>query len=458
MRFMATEARILDQPIARLNERLSSGALRVAEIAEAVVERLGSDAGRDPYAWCDAEFVTRQAGMLDGWRGRGRAIGSLHGIPVAVSDTIDTAAIPTRNGTSIDEGRVPATDSAIMENLRKAGALLVGKTATSELRTGTSVRTLGGETQNGSGAVRVLTSSSATGAALAIRSGTVLGAIDVETDGTLIRQAAEGGVVGYKPSFGSISRRGVLSLSPSLDTPGVLARTVADAAMLADALFDADRGDGAMMAVPPARLIETARSEPPVKPLLGFVQTPAWDEAHGDIRDAFGELADHLGERCFAAELPAIFAECPIHFGRVLEAEMARGLAGVRSRADASLSAGLRATLDRGAAVRALDYLAARDWQGVLRAGVMTILDRCDAILTPAAAVPGGLAGETGGGGAFSRLWTFCGLPCVTLPLFADEAGRPMGAQLVGRFGEDARLLRTARWLENLVLNGDDAS
>ncbi len=458
---MTIDARILDQPVARLGDRLSSGALRVADIAGAVIERLGTDEGRAPYVWCEAEFVTRQASVLDGWRGRGRAIGPLHGIPIALADTIDTAAIPTRNGTPIDEGRVPEADSAIMDGLRKAGALLVGKTATSELRRGavgpTPVLMASETTASGGG--RIVEGSSFADAAAAIRNGTVLGVVDVETDGTLIRQAANAGVVGYKPSFGSISRRGVLALSPSLDTPGVMARSVEDAAMLADALFDTDRGDVAMIPVPPARLADSARTLPPVKPLLAFVRTPAWDEAHGDVQGALNELADHLDDRCFAVDLPPIFAEAPIHFERVIEAEMARSLAGRRTRAETSLSDGLRRTLDRGDAIRAADYLAAKDWQGVYRAGIMSIMDRCDAILTPSAAAPGGIGGLDGASGAaFSRLWTFCGLPCVTLPLFTDEDGRPMGAQLVGRFGEDARLLRTARWLETLILEGDTAS
>ena len=470
---MAIDPRILDQPIAPLKDRLSGGALRVGEIAAAVVKRLGAHEGRAPYVWCDAEFVTRQASVLDGWRGRGRAIGLLHGIPIALADTIDTAAIPTRNGTPIDEGRVPEADSAIMESLRKAGALLIGKTATSELRSGAIAPMGVEETSYGTAFLagtavangRSPGDGSASGkgstadAATAIRSGTIIGAVDIETDGTLIRQAADGGVVGFKPSFGSISRRGALSLSPSLDTPGVLARTVEDAAMLADALFDPDRGDGAMMPVPPARLAETARLEPPVKPLLAFVQTPAWDEAHTDVQAALDELAGHLGDRCFATDLPPIFDEGPIHFERVLEAEMSRCLAGYRSRAEVSLSDSLRATLDRGGDVRARDYLAAKDWQSVFYAGVTAIFGRCDAILTPAAAMPGGICGgDQESSPAFSRLWTFCGLPCVTLPLFADDGGRPMGAQLVGRFGEDARLLRTARWLETLTFTGETAA
>ena len=456
---MTIDARILDQPIALLNDQLSSGALRVAEIADAVMKRLRAEDGSGPYAWLDTAFVARQAGVLDGWRGRGRAIGSLHGIPIGLADTIDTAAIPTRNGTPIDEGRVPEADSVIMESLRKAGALLVGKTATSEFRSGAMRPTRNrGAFDRAAPEGFVHRTRPVGNAASAIRNGTILGAVDVETDGTLIRQAAEGGVVGYKPSLGSISRRGVLSLSSSLDTPGVLARTVEDAALLADALFDPDRGDSAMIPVPPARLTQTASTEPPVKPLFAFVRTAAWNEAHADVQAALEELADHLGDRCFQTELPPIFEEAPIHFQRVVEAEMARGLAGLRNRAEASLSDSLRSTLDRGNQIRAFDYLAAKDWQAVFRAGAMTILDRCDAILTPAAAVPGGLviAGKPGSG-ALSRLWTFCGLPCVSLPLFADADGRPMGAQLVGRFGEDARLLRTARWLERHILTGDTA-
>ncbi len=398
------------------------------------------------FAWFDAEFVRRQARILDEWRGRGRALGPLHGVPVAVADTIDTARVSTRNGTPADAGRVPEADAAIMERLRGAGALLIGKTETAELgyrhppRTHNPVNTA--HTPGGA----------SSGSAAAVGAGMVPLAVGVEGGGSVIGPGAYCGAVGYKPSFGSVPRRGTLALAPSLDSHGVFAADVESAAMLAEALFGYDAADPATSPAPHPRLLDAARSTPPVRPTFAFVRTPFWDQADDVMQAALEELAAHLAERCFQAELPAIFAECGIHFERVLEAEMARSFVGYGQRHGELLSESLRETLERGGAILARDYLAAKDWQSVYRAGIMAILDRCDAILTPATPGPAPEGLDNVGSPVFTRLWTFAGLPTITLPLLEAENGLPMGVQLVGRLGEDARLLRTAHWLEQTML------
>ncbi|HDZ72166.1 MAG TPA: amidase [Aurantimonas coralicida] len=446
---MAIDPRLLTLPAAELASRLASGALRASDLAEASLMRIAErEEAVGAFAWFDTEFVRRQARILDEWRGRGRALGPLHGLPVAVVDTIDTARVPTRNGTPADAQRVPEADAAIMERLRAAGALLIGKTETAELGYRQPPRTRNPVNPAHTPGV------ASSGSAAAVGAGMVPLAVGVEGGGSVIGPAAYCGSVGYKPSFGSISRRGTLALAPSLDTPGVFAADVASAAMLAEALFGYDAADPATSHAPHPRLLDAARSAPPVKPTFALVRTPFWDQASADTQGALGELAEHLAERCFEAELPAIFAECEIHFERVLEAEMARNLVGYGQRHGALLSAPLRETLERGGAILARDYLAAKDWQSVYRAGIMAILDRCDAILTPAAPGPAPEGLDNVGSPVFNRLWTFAGLPTITLPLLEAENGLPMGVQLVGRLGEDARLLRAARWLEQTILKG----
>ena len=272
-------------------------------------------------------------------------------------------------------------------------------------------------------------------------------ALGTQTAGSVIRPAAFCGVVGFKPSFGAIPRTGILAQSPSLDTVGVFARSVPDAALLADALFGHDNRDRATAVAAPPRLLEIATSRVPVPPVFAFVHPPGWEDAAPETRLALAELADLLGEQCFEAPLPGAFDEAATVRERINMAELAKCYDGYERRGRDRLSEGMRAAIDAGKAIPARDYIAALDWPDVLYAGLEAILERCDAILAPAAPgpAPEGLAST--GSPIFNGLWTLCGVPAITLPVFEAANGLPMGAQLIGRRSDDGRLLRTANWL-----------
>jgi aspartyl-tRNA(Asn)/glutamyl-tRNA(Gln) amidotransferase subunit A len=439
---MPAPDRLLELDALALRERLAGGALRAVGLAEACLARI---AAREPevqaWAWLDSDHVLAQARALDQHRASGRAIGPLHGLPVGIKDIIDTAGIPTENGTAIDAGRVPVTDAFVVARLRQAGAVVMGKTVTAELAF------IGpGKTRNPNDPAHTPGGSSS-GSAAAVAAGMVPLALGTQTGGSVVRPASFCGVVGYKPSFGAIPRTGVLSQSPSLDTVGVFARTTAEAALLAETLFGHDAGDPATTLAPPPRLLDVALSEPPVRPALAFVRTPFWDDAEQDTRDAFAELAGALGDDCVEVELPAPFAEA-IRLREVVNyAEMAKSFHRYESRGRDRLSPQMQAALDDGKRILARDYLAALDWRSVLNAGLEEIFARFDAIVTPAAAGPAPEGLGSTGSPRFNGTWTFCGTPALTLPLLEARNGLPMGVQLVGRTGDDARLLRTARWL-----------
>jgi Asp-tRNA(Asn)/Glu-tRNA(Gln) amidotransferase A subunit family amidase len=432
---MAADKRLLELPAPIMRDRLASGAMRSTEIAEAVIARVeAQNAGAGVLAWFDAGFVRRQAEALDLFRGRGLALGPLHGVPVVIEDTIDVARIPTENGTPADKGRVPERDSAISERLRAAGALLVGKAAAPEL--GVSAAEAGHGT-------------AADGApgALAIAEGMAPLAVATQIAGFVISGASDAGVTGFKPSFGSISRRGTLRCVPSLETPGIFAADVAGAAMLADVLAGYDAADPSTSMSPPPRLLDHARSQPPLTPTLAFVRTAWWDEIDAETQAAFSELTDRLASRCFAADLPPVFADSALFCDRIVLAELAKCLSGYRARGADLLSHDLRAALERGDAVTAREYLVALDWREVLYAGIEAVLERCDAIITPASTA----ADTQGASAGFNRLWSLLGVPCMSLPLMTGADGRPIGVQMVGRRGDDGRLLRCAHWLETFV-------
>lgn len=430
---------------AELRDRLASGALAAEALVKRCLERVGEREGTvGAWAWLDAEHALERARARDAERRRGRPIGTLHGLPIGVKDIIDTRGVPTANGTALDSGRVPRRNAWLVDRLEAEGAIVLGKTVTAEL-----AYLHPGKTANPHDPAHTPGGSSS-GSAAAVADAMVPLAVGTQTGGSVIRPAAFCGTVGFKPTFGAIPRTGILSQSPSLDTVGVFAADVEGAALLADALFGHDGGDPASAPRPFPRLLETARREPPVTPTLAIVRTPFWSRADEDTRSAFAELAEVLGERAFEATLPERFAEAAAVRERINLAEMSKCFHAWEARGAEQLSDTLRAALERGRAISAHDYLAALDWSGVLNAGLDELFERCDAILTPAA--PGTAPDlESTGDSIFNGLWTLCGLPAITLPKLVGANALPMGLQLVGRRGDDARLLRTARWLDRVL-------
>ncbi|SFB72813.1 amidase [Tropicimonas isoalkanivorans] len=442
MRPRRRESQPADLGTVALRDRLASGALKAAELAEICLGRIEErEADVGAWAWLDAEYVRAQAKHLDAHRASGRPIGPLHGLPVGIKDIIDTARIPTENGCRLDAGRVPLKDAYVVERLRQAGAIIMGKTVTTEL----AFMHPGG-TRNPHNLAHTPGGSSS-GSAAAVADGMVPLAVGTQSGGSVIRPASFCGIAGFKPTFGAIPRRGVLMQSQSLDTVGVFARDPEGAALIAEVLFGHDPADAATSLAPSPRLVETTRAAPPLAPVFALVKPPGWEEADPQLHAAFAELAAALGEQVFEVSLPAVFAEAAPQRARINHAEMSRNYYRYgRDGADV-LGARTRDAIETGNGISARDYLAALDWRNVLNAGLEEISRRCDAILCPAAPGPAPEGLGSTGDSIFNGLWTLCGTPAVTVPILTAENGLPMGVQLVAARGEDARLLRTANWL-----------
>jgi Asp-tRNA(Asn)/Glu-tRNA(Gln) amidotransferase A subunit family amidase len=272
-------------------------------------------------------------------------------------------------------------------------------------------------------------------------------AIGTQTNGSVIRPASFCGVVGFKPTHGLIPRTGILAQSRWLDTVGVFARSVEDAAMIAEVLvaYDSSDADTTPRARPP--LFETAVEEPPMPPILTFAKTAVWDQADKETHDAFGELVEFLGEECDELDLPEPFGHAVELHGMIMKADLAKSFARYYERGKDKLTDILKSMIEDGQKVTAVEYNKAVDGREFLNDGLDGVFDRYDAIITPAAVgeAPAGL--DSTGSPIFSSLWTYCGTPAITLPLMEGPNGLPLGVQLVSRRGDDARLLRTARWL-----------
>ena len=435
---------ILSLSAVALRDRLASGSLRAVELVEACLARIAAtEPTVQAWAWLDGAHALDQARALDKRRQAGMPIGALHGLPVGLKDIIDTKGIPTANGTPIDAGRVPSEDAWIVARLRAEGAIVMGKTVTTEcafLHPGKTMNphnpahTPGGSSQ---------------GSAAAVAAGMVPLAIGTQTGGSLIRPASYCGVVGFKPSFGLIPRSGVLMQSPFLDTVGVFAKTVEDCALLAEVLTGHDRSDRATAPVPTPRMLDVAQSDTPVTPTFAFARLPGYEDADPQMRGAMEELAALLPE-CFDVPLSG-FDEVAAIRQRINFAEMSKCYYALERRGREQMSDVLRAALDEGKAVLARDYIAALDWRDLMNTALDEIFARCDAIMTPAALGPAPMGLESTGSALFNGLWTLAGVPAITVPVFRSDDGMPMGVQLVGRRGDDARLLRTARWLSNHI-------
>jgi Asp-tRNA(Asn)/Glu-tRNA(Gln) amidotransferase A subunit family amidase len=362
---------------------------------------------------------------------------------VGVKDIFDTKDMPTEDGTVLHAGRQPIEDATAVSLLRQAGAVILGKTVTTELAVFSP-----GKTRNPHDPERTPGGSSS-GSAAAVAAGMVPLAIGTQTNGSVIRPASFCGVYGYKPTYGCISRHLVLEQSRPLDQVGVFARTIEDIALIAEQLmaFDDRDPDTQLRARP--KLVEALAQEPPVPPRLAFVKTPVWDQAETDTQEAFAELVAHLGENVSEVELPEIFHDAVEQHRMIMEADLARSFEREYAHGKDKLSLILREMIERGQKVLAVDYNHAVSRIPVLNHALDKTFDWCDAILTPATTGEAPVGLESTGSPIFCTLWSLCGMPAITLPILQGSHGMPLGVQLVGPRNDDARLLRTARWLVN---------
>jgi Asp-tRNA(Asn)/Glu-tRNA(Gln) amidotransferase A subunit family amidase len=360
--------------------------------------------------------------------------GPLRGIPIGAKDVLDTADMPSQYGSPIWAGWRPRADSAPVAWARRAGGVIVGKTVTTEFATRKP-----GPTMNPVNPAHTPGGSSS-GSAAGVGAGLFPLAYGTQTAGSVIRPAAYCGVVGYKPSFGLISRIGMKIMSDSLDTIGVLARTVADCALFAGAVSGRDLGD------PDIKLGHAPR--------IGLCQSPTWSAAAPETGALLARVADALGRAgaaVSARELPAMFDDVIEAHPIVMNAESARALGWELDHHAGQISGGLRERLafGLGQSEAALDraYGVFRDTQTAFPAA----MDGLDVLVTPSAPgeAPHGL--DWTGDPAFNFIWTSLHVPCVTVPAGTGPNGLPLGIQVVGRRGDDPAVLAVARWVESAI-------
>ncbi len=410
---------------------IAAGRLTAEALVSAYLERI---AAREPIvgAWqyIDPEAALKAARHCDA-SGPG---GPLHGLPIAVKDLIDTVDMPSGYGSPIYRRHRPGADAACVALARGAGAIVLGKTVTTEFACFTP-----GKTANPHNPAHTPGGSSS-GSAAAVADGMVPLAFGTQTAGSVIRPASFCGCIGFKPSFGVISRAGVKPLCDSLDTVGTMARDVADAAFFA----------GVLAGRPALRDV----AMPQAAPRFGLYRTPMWPEAEPSTEQALERARSALekaGATVVELAVPAGHQNLTAAQESVMGFELVRGLAYERLQRSAELSPRLGQQLDEGMAVGAEEYDAAVAYTTAARAGLSGFFGDCDVLLTPAAPgeAPVGL-GYTGNP-IFNRMWTLLGTPCVTMPALWGASGLPTGIQLVGRVGDDARLMAAGLFAERAL-------
>ena len=424
-------------------KELSDGNLTSEALVSACLARIASR-DRHVAAWAHLApaKALEMARASDQRREQGRTLGPLDGIPVGVKDIIDTTFYPTEYGSRIFAGRQPVADASVVALLRAAGTIILGKTVTTELAFFGP-----GKTKNPRNPAHTPGGSSS-GSAAAVADRQVPLALGTQTAGSIIRPASYCGTIGFKPSFGYVSRTGVLAQSAPLDTIGGFARSVADIALLMDAISGFDDTDGDMV----------SGLKPPLSPALGeplgraprfaFVKSPAWPQADAEARKALEDLADSLGARAEVVEmaLPADF-EGSLRLQQIVQfSDIAKNYGPIADANPERVSSKLKEIIAEGRTFTAADYAAACAEREPLYDALSPILVNYDAILTPAAPGPALLGLGATGSPMFNALWTYLGMPCISLPLL-QAGGLPLGVQLTGGRGNDGSLLRSAQWL-----------
>jgi len=423
--------------MSRLNRLSATSAARALATREITAEALLADCIerirlRDPdirpWSFLDADAAMRRARALDTQAPKGL----LHGLPIAVKDLFDTVDMPTTYGSPIYANHRPAADAACVALARAAGAIVLGKTVTTEFATFHP-----GPTRNPHNFEHTPGGSSS-GSAAAVADWMVPLAFGTQTAGSIVRPAAYCGVVGYKPTFGTLNRVGVKMISDTLDTIGALGRTVPDVALLVAAL--ADRAE---------LVIHKRQSD---APRIGSCRTFQWNRAQPETVAMFEDVERRLrdaGANVRELTLPSSFAELVEAQITIMEYEVAKSLSHENLAHRDELSADMTRMIDSGLAVSPERYDEARRLVRACRAITPGVFEDRDVLIAPSAPgeAPAGI--DATGDPLFNRTWTALRVPVVHVPLARGPRGLPLGVTVVGPFAGDHLTLSAADWIHD---------
>lgn len=429
-----------EQTIEGAAAALRAGKRTSVELLDRCLSRI-DEWEKDVRAWVivDRDGARKQAEESDREITAGKSRGPLHGIPIGIKDIIDVAGFPTAAGSKTRAKSIALEDAPVVARLRNAGAVIVGKTVTTQFASFDPPPTVNpwnfSRTPGGS----------SSGSAAAVAAGMCLGALGSQTGGSITRPASYCGVMGCKPSYGRAPLEGIVPLAPSLDHPGPMARSVRGLA----ALLDAISNDGTK----PTRLLEEVDAASLAPPRIGHLRGHFENLATPSVRQSLERCLAQLagaGANVREAMLPDAFKEVIRRHRTMMAVEVATDHEERLARIPEDYLPNVRSLIEEGLASTPTEYVRSRKLQTQLKREIVASFDGVDVLACPASTSPAPDLATTGDP-AFNSPWSYLGLPTICMPIALSPDGLPLGLQLVARAGDEVALFRAAAWCEKAL-------
>ncbi len=429
--------------VEELAGKIKDSQITSVELCKIYIDRINKFE-KDVKAWAhfDKKLLLEKAAEADEHRNLGKPLGPLHGIPVAVKDIVGTLDMPTECGTSIRKGKSYSQNAEIVDLLISAGAIVMGKTATSELAF------LGPPKTTNPHDYSRTPGGSSSGSAAAVASFMAPLAIGSQTGGSVIRPASYCGVVGYKPSYGLISRNGVLKTSEKLDHIGVFGRSVEDVALLAKILIKKDNYDTATVHYSSDEMLAETKKGPLFDPKFIFYKTDHWKLLGKKSREVFEYFIKSFKNNIEVFDTPSYFKDIHKYHQIIHETDLANNFSLYYKKYKKKLSKYMQDAISKGNKHSAKEYAEAIDFMKRSYESYKEVFEDYHGVLSPSS--PGvALKGlKSTGTAEFNKVWSYLGTPCISLPILQGENNLPLGVQLIGAKYDDQRFLGVANWLE----------
>ena len=420
-------------------EMMGKGELTSEEYVSAFLEHIKArESEVGAWTFLDPELALKQARHADKRR-KDKTPGILNGLPIGIKDIIDTKDMPTENGSLIHKGRRPSEDAHLVKLLRDAGAVIMGKCVTTEFALSAP-----GKTKNPKD-LECTPGGSSSGSAAAVSDYMIPLAIGSQTGGSVLRPASFTGVLGLKPTFGTISRSGMSPISERLDHPGIYANSTDDIKLVASVILSYDKKDLDMESN------YTFRTESKLKrsPKFAFVKGPVWNSGEEDMKKAIKQYVNDTHLDVTSIELGDDFTEAAKCHEIIMNGSISKSLANYYETNKPKLHPFTTARIEAGISVSAKNYIYAIEKAKKMKQALSEVFEKFDAIITPAA--PGQAPRDlmNTGNAIFNGYWTMLGVPAISLPLLKGKDDLPIGVQIITSWNKEAELLD----ISNIILS-----
>tara|TARA_Y100000591_G_scaffold331616_1_gene366057 strand:- start:410 stop:1738 length:1329 start_codon:yes stop_codon:yes gene_type:complete len=434
---------IFSLKVEEIASKIKNAQITSVEVCEQYIQRINKF-DKDVKAWAhfDKKVLLEKASEADEHRRSGKPVGPLHGVPVAVKDIFGTVDMPTECGTVIRKGKSYSQNAEVVDLLHAAGAIVMGKTTTSELAY------LGPPKTTNPHDYSRTPGGSSSGSAAAVASFMAPVSLGSQTGGSVIRPASYCGVVGYKPTYGLISRNNILRTSYSLDHVGIFARNVEDVALMAKVLIKKDKYDPATIHYSAENILEETKKGPLFDPKFIFYKTDFWKIIDKKSREAFEYFIKSFSKNIEIFDTPSYFKDIHRYHQIIHETDLANNFSIYFTKYKNKLSKYMQTAIKNGNKYSSKEYAEAIDFMKRSYESYQEVFEDYHGVLSPSSpgVAPKGL--KSTGTAEFNKVWSYLGTPCISLPLLEGENNLPLGIQLTGDKYDDHRFLGVANWLE----------